>query len=397
MLRGNGGHQHRRNHIDAQAADLPHRPGPGHGQAPERPVRPRHGRPAVRDRVPGLRGRGPARGAPLIPTAAPAGGPRARLYDADGQDRELALGEASADRIGERQLLWIDLDGREAADLEAVARAVGLERPLEKRLASAPDRADLTSYPDHIHLVLQSMEPAPADAKDPATPVRHPIDIVAGRNWVVTVHEGPLQALARFDAETEGETRLGALDAGGFLAAIVDEVLADYFELVEGIGREIDRLDEQALRRRTRSDVLASIVALRRRIGLIRRTLAPHRVAFAALARPEMELHDELGKPWPGLTDRLDRAVESVENLRELLLGTFDIHMGRAAQGANDVMKVLTLLSAVFLPAVVLAGVMGMNFPLDFFKDTSHFWFVIGAMIASAATILLTARWRGWL
>ena len=60
-----------------------------------------------------------------------------------------------------------------------------------------------------------------------------------------------------------------------------------------------------------------------------------------------MELHEELGQPWPGLTDRLDRALEAVENLRELLLGTFDIHMGRAAQDANDVMKALTLLSAV--------------------------------------------------
>ena len=75
----------------------------------------------------------------------------------------------------------------------------------------------------------------------------------------------------------------------------------------------------------------------------IRRTLAPHRVAFAALARPEMELHEELGRPWPGLTERLERTIDAVENLRDLLLGTFDIHMGRAAQDANDVMKVLTL------------------------------------------------------
>ena len=129
---------------------------------------------------------------------------------------------------------------------------------------------------------------------------------------------------------------------------------------------------------------------------MIRRILAPHRVAFAALARPDMALHDELGRPWPGLTDRLDRAVDAVENLRDLLLGTFDIHMGRAAQDANDVMKALTLVSAVFLPAVVLAGVMGMNFQLPFFEDTSHFWWVVIAMVAFAVTILIVARVRRW-
>jgi Mg2+ and Co2+ transporter CorA len=110
-----------------------------------------------------------------------------------------------------------------------------------------------------------------------------------------------------------------------------------------------------------------------------------------------MELHAELGKPWPELTDRLERALDAVENLRELLLGTFDIHMGRAAQDTNEVMKILTLLSAVLLPAVVLAGVMGMNFQLPFFSDPGNFRLVIAAMVGLAVVILLLARQRGWL
>ncbi len=255
----------------------------------------------------------------------------------------------------------------------------------------------MTSYPEHVHLILQSMESDEPAAGEPGTLTRRPIDLVAGRNWVVTVHDGPVRAFERIDASTEGESRLGALDAAGFLASIADEVLADYLELAEGIEREIDHLDELALRRRSEENVLVSIVALRRRIGVIRRTLAPHRVAFAAFARPEMELYKDLGKPWPGLTEHLDRTLEAIENLRELLLGTFDILMGRQGQDSNEVMKVLTILSAVLLPAVVLAGVMGMNFQMDFFNDTNNFWVAIGIMVASAATILLVARWRHWI
>jgi Mg2+ and Co2+ transporter CorA len=223
------------------------------------------------------------------------------------------------------------------------------------------------------------------------------LDVVAGRDWVLTVHDGPLAALERFDKATEGETRLGALDAAGFIAAIVDEVLAAYLDLIERIEREIDVLDERALRRRPHDDLLVDIVGVRRRVGLIRRTLAPHRIAFAALGRPDMELHEELGRPWPGLTDRLERALDSVENLRDLLLGSFDIYMGRASQDANDVMKILTLLSAILLPSVVLAGVMGMNFPLPFFEDPSHFWWVIAAMIIFGIGMAALARWRQWL
>ena len=71
--------------------------------------------------------------------------------------------------------------------------------------------------------------------------------------------------------------------------------------------------------------------------------------------------------------------------------------MGRAAQDANDVMKVLTLLSAVLLPAIVLAGVMGMNFKLPFFDDPGNFWVVLAAMVVLAIVIGLAARWRRWI
>ena len=319
--------------------------------------------------------------------------------------------------LKDRQLLWIDLAERDASMLDQAGAALGLDARQMARLADPPIKVDLTQFPDHIHLAMEAMDGPEEDDRPPVTPATRPpaeaapaapsprgpaparqmIDIVAGRNWVLTVHDGRLPAIERLDATTEGETRLGALDAAGFVAGVVDEILAGYFEVIEGIEREIDELDERALRHRPDETFLSDIVAVRRRIGLIRRTLAPHRAPFAALARPEMELHDELGRPWPGLIDRLERAVDATENLRDLLLGTFDIHMGRAAKEANDVMKLLTLLSAVLLPAVVLAGIMGMNFPLPFFDDTSHFWWVIAAMGAFAAGIAVVARWRRWL
>ena len=89
--------------------------------------------------------------------------------------------------------------------------------------------------------------------------------------------------------------------------------------------------------------------------------------------------------------------MAAVEALRDGLLGTFDIHMGRVSQRANDVMRILTMLSAVLLPAVVLAGIMGMNFKLGFFDEPANFWVVIGGMAAFAVAILAVARLRHWL
>ncbi len=313
-----------------------------------------------------------------------------------------------AETVQADQLLWIDLVGRDPDDLRRIGEAVGLEPRTIRRLEHAGDRADLTQSPRHIHLSLQALEVNASDGgEEPASGMalvdpegatlrRHTVDLLAGRDWVVTVHDGELPAFERLDAANEGDTQLGKLDAANFVAAIADEVLDDYLELVEGIEAEIDRLDQWALRSPSDRDVLARIVRVRRRIGFIRRTLSPHRVAFAALARPDMALHDELGQPWPGLTDRLERALDAVENLRDLLLGTFDIHMGRAAQESNDIMKLLTMLSALLLPSVVLAGVMGMNFHPAFFDVAENFWIVVGAMVVFAIGLLGFTRLRGW-
>lgn len=323
-------------------------------------------------------------------------GIRVRLFDADGEDQDVELRPGMVARLGHRRLLWIDVDGRETAQLAAVAEAVGIGELLRRRLATATDRAELTQYPDHVHLALQAVDPPRPGERDPALR-RRALDVVGGGDWVVTIHDAPLRALDRIEAANEGDTRLGALDAATFVAAIAEEVLVGYLDHVEELERQIDVLDERALRGKRGDDVLVAIVRLRRRMGEIRRTLSPHRVVFADLARPEIELHPGFGRPWPGLTERLERTLEAVENVRDLLLGTFDIHMGRTAQAANDVVKTLTLVSAILLPGVVLAGIMGMNFKLPWFEDPANFWSVIAAMAALAGAILGTARWRHWI
>ena len=290
-------------------------------------------------------------------------------------------------------MLWVDIDTRhEDTTLTDALATLGLADADVERLRTDDGRARLTHTAELLHITLEAME-----TDDEARLVRREIDLLAGRNVVLTVHEGPVEALRRFRAGIDGETRLGDLSAGDLISALVDEVLVGYYLLVETIEREIDELDQRALHGRPGDDILAAIVGLRRRISLVRRTLAPHREAFSSLGLPRLGIEETIGQPWPGLVDRLEGAMAAVEGLRDGLLGTFDVYMGRVSQRANDVMRILTLLSAVLLPAVVLAGIMGMNFKLGFFDDTSNFWVVLGSMALFAVAILGIARIRRWL
>jgi magnesium transporter len=330
---------------------------------------------------------------------------RATLFDANGRDREVELRPGIAEALGRDQLLWVDVDGRDDQAIEQLRTAFDLPAETPKVLASDRAVARLLRYPERVHLRLVAMEQdesrEPAESRD-ATESREAearptsIDIIVAQNVVITSHAGTTSAFDHFLGQVRGDSELGALDAADFLTILVDSVLAGYMELVEAIGRRIDALDELALRASQSRAFLAEVVRLRRKVATLRRALAPHRWAFAPLARPDFEL-EGLGKPWPGLIDRLDQTVESVENARELLIGVFDVYMATSAQRSNEVMKALTILSAILLPAVVLAGVMGMNFKIGFFDDPGNFWLAIGAMLVLAASVLVASRWRGWI
>jgi magnesium transporter len=297
--------------------------------------------------------------------------------------------------LGRRRLLWVDLDrGVDGQTMDELFQVLEMGDADLERIRTDNGRARLTRTADRLHLTLEAME---TDDEKPPRLARREIDLLAAPNIVLTVHDGHVAALQRFRDGLEGETRLGLLTAGDLMSSLVDEVFVGYFLLAELIEREIDELDQRALQGRHGDDILSAIVALRRRIGLVRRTLAPHRDALSTLGLPEMNVEKTVGRPWPGLVDRLEAAMSAIEGLREGLIGTFDIHIGRVSHRANDVMRILTLLSAVLLPAVVLAGIMGMNFDLGFFEDATNFWLVIAGMGALAATILAIARWRRWL
>jgi magnesium/cobalt transport protein CorA len=320
---------------------------------------------------------------------------RARLYDARGEDQNIRIEDLEPGRIDDRKLLWIDVDERADADLDVLVQTLELGPRIARQLRPERRRPRTVREPERVAVTLNGVERDP-DADDGSV-IQRNLDLVAGRNLVVTIHDGSIHAVAELEDQLRDERDLGLLDAGALLTGLIDAVIAGYLAEVETIEREIDRLDSIALRTQKDHDTfLDEVVVLRHRIALIRRSLTPNRDALLPLVRPDFEVHDDMLRIWPGIVDRLERAIDAVENARELLVGSFDIYLGRSAQRSNDVMKVLTLISAIALPAIVLAGVMGMNFEVPFFEDPNNYFIVVGSMIVFGLVIVGIARWRRW-
>ena len=197
------------------------------------------------------------------------------------------------------------------------------------------------------------------------------LDFIVGTNYVITIHPQEVEFLNRFDDQVKDDQPVRSPQLGqDFLRRFSDWHINAYFQMLERIELKVDRIDERALRARSKEDPLVEMVTIRRRISQVRRALTPHREVFASLARPDFQLLSKSGLAthFRDLNERLERAIDAVENARDLLIGSFDIYMSHTAQRTNHVIKVLTLASVIFFIAGVTASVMSMNFKVPFYN-----------------------------
>jgi magnesium transporter len=293
--------------------------------------------------------------------------------------------------LDDKQVLWIDV-GVEEAELARVDSALGLDGVVSSAMDTL--RLGVRFGDEIIRLTVAGLE-AETQTGRPAPVLIH---FVAIPNAVVSVHEkavlglgDPLEAMA-------GDPRFGQLNAGMFLGLLLDGILNGFYNELENVERSLDQIDERALSRETPEDLVTDLVSARHRVAILRRSLAPQREVYASLLRPtEDDSNSPIGAPWPELITKLERVLEAVDSTRDSVLGSFDIVMARTGQRTNDVMRMLTVISSVLLPAVVVGGVMGMNFHPGFFDEPSFFFAVVAIMIALAAGTLVFARRRRWL
>lgn len=319
-----------------------------------------------------------------------------RLFDADRTDRELTVEEALSVKVGERQLLWIDVSERsdQKDQLDELLGKFEVASRTRRSLVDPEPVPALAVHGKYLYIRVATF----AEAGDPAAVGW--LDIVAARNRVMTVHDGPAEFLAGIGERIEADADLGAIDAAGFLAALLDAAVTTYYAAVDRIEEVVDELDGRSLQRDSSVNLLPELVEVRHRIARLRQLLASHREEFAALARPDLAIASEIGDfaLFPAVAERFERAIGAVENSRDLLIGSFDVYMTRTAQRTNDTMKVLALISALLLPGSLIAGLLGMNMPGPFAPDdTRAFWIVVALIAALSVVTLVFARLRRWI
>lgn len=333
-------------------------------------------------------------------------------YSAAGceQDEPREVDEALSNR--ERAAVtWIDIVGLGNVELlRRVGERLDLHPLTLEDVVNTWQRPKVESYDDYLFVVMRVQWLAGravqrAGRDDSQVLDSEQISMFVGPDWVVTIQETECDALEPVrDRVTSGKGRIQKLGADYLAYAILDALVDSYFPLLETYSERLENLEELLLES-PHPKVLGQLHELKKDLLLVRRTAWPQREVLNSLTRSETPLIGPETRIF--LRDGYDHAVQIldiVETYRDVANGLADLYLSSLSNRTNEVMRVLTVISSIFIPLTFIAGVYGMNFdpdasPLNM-PELHWFWgypVVVVAMVAIGGGLALFFRRKGWL
>jgi magnesium transporter len=323
--------------------------------------------------------------------------PSALLFERDRVD-EVDDWPSLVDHVGRRSILWIDLDRRDPDQLESTSESLDLTAKSVEQLRGDDLRPYFADCGGYLHVT--AFAPPRQSQSGGDDPLK--VDCLVSERWVLTVHDAPVGALEEFrEKMTSSSGDIGRLEGPEFLADLLAWVLEAYLAEFEVIELELEKFDQRVMTGNsddTESEI-ENLVALRARIGRLRRALVSHRSMFVALAQPELETitSSDHAPRFRTLRGQLEQVVQVARDAREAVFGSFDVLIARTEHRTNEIMKVLTLGALLFLPGALIAGLLGMNFRVSIFETAWYFWLVCAIVAVLGVATLTFARLRRWI
>jgi magnesium transporter len=313
------------------------------------------------------------------------------LVHADGtstEDADLAAVEA---RLASGEHFWLDVGHPEKDDLEALSERFQLHPLARDDLGNFGQRPKADDYPGHTLLVLFGA------THDEDSLVE--VHAVVAESWLLTVHTESCPAFINLRKRT---LRAGPLPSTAALTQRIADSLADsFYPELELLDDRVDRLEQLVLFSEEK-EVLPEVLALRRRLVVMRRVLGPQRDLVARLAAGTIDLpgaDEDTRLGFRAAHDELYRVTELIDAQRELLTGSLEVHLSTTSNRLNDVMRRLAAVSTVFLPITFVSGYFGQNFGYMVRHIDGPIAFALGTLMQLVVAVGVVAflRMRRWI
>ncbi len=318
-------------------------------------------------------------------------------YNADHhQERPIHNVEEIPALLNENVVSWLNVSGlHDLGLIEKLGAAFQLHPLVLEDIVNTEQRPKGDDYGTYAFLV--------AKALTYAVPTRQlameQISIVFGQGFVLTFQEnggdpfGPVRERLR-----TGRGRLRTQRADYLVYTLMDAIVDNYFGVLEGIGEVTEQVEEQLLSD-PKPEVLKDLYTLRRNILFVRRAVWPLREVIGTLQRGQSQLITEFTRTYlADVYDHTIQLIDAIETLRDIIAGMLELYLSSASNRMTAVMKVLTVITTIFMPLSFIAGVYGMNFEyMPELKSPLGYPLTLMSMVLIAGGMLWYFHRKRWL
>ncbi|GIO31491.1 MULTISPECIES: magnesium/cobalt transporter CorA [Paenibacillus] len=282
---------------------------------------------------------------------------------------------------------WIDADVEDLALLQPLFSLHDLA--VEDCLSEEEQRPKLEIYENHYFIVVNSIR------FDDEEIFLRALNVFLGRYFIITVTKQKINEL-RTLKPILWEQEVSTPDR--FLYLLVDLVVDNYFTVGDRIEAKIEKLEEDILMH-TKKSHLNEIIGLRSEILWLKKVLGPQKDLINTLNKRDLRLiDDQLQKYFSDIYENAVKISETFDTFRDLMGNLREAYQSSIANRANEIMRVFTAITTIFMPLTVITGIYGMNFDNMPETHTSYGYFVvIGIMAVLAVSMLLIFRKKDWI
>lgn len=287
---------------------------------------------------------------------------------------------------------WIDISSMiDGETIEKTGEHFRIHPLILEDILTQGQRPKMEDMEDYIFVVLKMLS---YDEKADEIKAEQ-ISLVWGRNFLISFQEfeGDVFNAIR-DRIRNAKGRIRKMGTDYLAYSLIDAVIDHYFIIMEKLGERIEILEERLIENPGR-EALRDIHTMKQDMLFLRKSVWPLREMISGLEKSESPLiHEATVMYIRDLYDHTIQIIDTVETFRDILSGMLDIYLSSTSHRLNEVMKVLTIISTIFIPLTFIAGVYGMNF--EFMPELKTHWGypAVLTLMAGAALAMVYYFWK---
>ena len=313
------------------------------------------------------------------------------------QEQECATPQDCQNLIRPGQVTWINVTGlHDTSLIRQFGEMLSIHPLVQEDILNTNQRPKCEDHGSYLFMVLKMLHPP---QKDQITSVEEQVSMILCPNLLITFQEveGDVFDTIRKRIRT-GSGRIRTQGPDYLAYALIDSIVDNYFAILEGFDDRIELLQQRVLVDPS-PQTLQDIHNLKRALVAVRRPLWPLREAVSILQKCDNPLISSALAPYlHDVYEHTFQVLDTLESLREMIASALESYMSSVSNRMNEIMKVLTIISTIFIPLTFIAGIYGMNFEnMPELTWRSGYAATLGVMALIAIGMLFFFRRKSWL